>query len=250
MFHILYFRHVCDLPHVKKLFDDQPLLKLMPHNSDGVFERFKVTLVEMMWQGLGNCSSRMFVDKNGNAVTVFDEHQLISADIYNYPTPTLDQWVSLTFSSGKTVKARIDEEFVYSAMYVNEDVVKSLGKEMCIALDVALAASGCEAVVEGFYSLINAHKKSGGQSNDVLVQRAIVDWSLPMPASCPGTMRAIASLYTQGDNSHKLPKHRLPVFVDSRERATRNYENSKVIDRIKHEPPRCPHVLNESDKYN
>ena len=200
----------------------------MPHNSDSVFERFKVTLVEMMWQGLGNCASKMFVDKDDNTVTAFDEYQLISANVCDLPTPTLDQWVSLTFSSGKTVKARIDDVFVFSAMYVNEDVVKSLGKEMCIALDVALAASGCEAVVEGFYSLVNAHKKSGGQSNEVLVHRAMVDWSLPQPVSCPDTMRAIADLYTKGDKSHKLSKHRLLVFVDARERASRYLDAMKT----------------------
>ena len=54
-------------------------------------------------------------------------------------------------------------------MYVNEDVVKLLGKQMCIALDVALAASGCKAVVEGFYSLVHAHTKRGGQSNSAQI---------------------------------------------------------------------------------
>ena len=33
-------------------------------------------------------------------------------------------------------------------------------------------------------------------------------------------MRAIADLYTKGDNNHKLPKHRLPVFADARERTS------------------------------
>ena len=41
---------------------------------------------------------------------------------------------------------------------------------MCISLDIALAGSGCEAVVEGFYSVVGAHKESGGQSNIVLMQ--------------------------------------------------------------------------------
>jgi hypothetical protein len=183
---------VCDLSHVKKLLDDESMLNLMPHKGDSVLERFKITLMEMMWQGLGNCASRMFLDKDNNPVTAFDKEQLTSARICNLPM--LDQWFSLTFSSGTTIKARIDEEFLFAAIYVNEDVVKSLGKEMCIALDVALAVSGCKAVVEGFYSIVSAHKKSGGQSNGVLVHRSIVDWSLPQPASCPHTMRATADI--------------------------------------------------------
>ena len=221
------------------------MLNLMPHNSDIVLERFKTTLMAMMWQGLGNCARRMFIDKDNEPVTAFDGHQLISASVCDHPS--IDQWFSLTFSSGKTVRARIDEEFVFTSMYLNEDVVKSLGKEMCISLDIALAVSGCEAIVEGFYSLVSAHKKKGGQSNEVLTERAIVDWSLPHPASCPATMRAIAKLYTEGDDSHNLPRHRLPVFGDVRGRASGNYEISKVVDRIKNERPRCPHVLKDNN---
>ena len=42
-------------------------------------------------------------------------------------------------------------------------------KKICIALDVALESSGCEAIVEGFCIFVNVHKKSGAQSNDILV---------------------------------------------------------------------------------
>ena len=44
---------------------------------------------------------------------------------------------------------------------------------MFISLDIALAVSGCEAIVERFYSLMNAHKKGGGQSNEVLVNSGL-----------------------------------------------------------------------------
>ena len=68
-------------------------------------------------------------------------------------------------------------------------------------------------------------------SNEVIVQRAIVDWSILHPVSCPETIKAIAQLNTEGDEKHKLPKHGLPVFGDFRKRAN-SYEVSKVIDRI------------------
>ena len=44
-----------------------------------------------------------------------------------------------------------------------------IGKELCIAFDVELGSSRCEAIVEGLYILVNVNKKSGGQSNDILV---------------------------------------------------------------------------------
>ena len=79
---------------------------------------------------------------------------------------------------------------------------------MCIALDVALAAGGCEAVVEGFYSLMKAHKRAGGQGNKILVKRAVVDWSIPDPLSCPNTMQEIGELYTEGNKELGIKKHK------------------------------------------
>jgi len=64
---------------------------------------------------------------------------------------------------------------LFSLFYVHEELYHDVGQEFCISLDVALGGSGCEAVVEGFYSLVKAHTKAGGQSNAVLMERAVVD---------------------------------------------------------------------------
>ena len=151
----------------------------------------------------------------------------------------------MSFSSGISVDARLDEEFITSTFYINVEVVESLGQEMCIALDAALATSGCEAIVEGFYSVVSAHKKSGGQSNQSLCHRAIVDWCLPHPIRCPETVKEIARVYTEGDEKHQLKKHRAQFFTDARGRATSTISISKVVDRMASETPRCPHVLKE-----
>ena len=103
--------------------------------------------------------------------------------------------------------------------YENESIYTNIGKEFCIALDVALGSRGCEASVEGFYILLNVHKKSRGQSNDILVQRALVDWTLPHSISCPKTMKQIARIYTDGDPKTGLIKHRLSTFFDKGETA-------------------------------
>jgi hypothetical protein len=91
-------------------------------------------------------------------------------------------------------------------------------------LDVALAAGGCEAAVEGFYSLVNAHKKAGRQGNEMLVKRAVVDWSLlDFTLTCPKTMEEIGQLYTKESKKLGLAKHRMPLFSDER--------SSKAIQR-------------------
>ena len=106
-----------------------------------------------------------------------------------------------------------------------------------------LRRRGCEASVEGFYILLNVHKKSGGQSNDILVQRALVDWTLPHSISCPKTMKQIARIYTDGDPKTGLIKHRLSTFFDKREPACKIFERSKAVDKLKNEPARFSFIV-------
>eukprot|EP00794_Sanderia_malayensis_P018565 gene18565-20427_t len=129
-------------------------------------------------------------------------------------------------------------------------VTKEGKQEACLALDVALASGGCEAIVEGFYSVVKAHTMSGGQSNKVLMERSVVDWSLPHPISCPKTIAKIGQLYTNGSKSLGISKHRVPVFFDERERAARKYKVSKVVDRITSNIPRCPFLVVDDIGHN
>lgn len=46
-----------------------------------------------------------------------------------------------------------------------------VGKEVMIAIDIALAKGDTEAVVESFYSKMSSHSMSGGQSNETLALR-------------------------------------------------------------------------------
>ena len=112
--------------------------------------------------------------------------------------------------------------------YENKSIYTDIGKEFCIDLDVALGSSGCEAIVEGFCILVNVHKKSGGQSNDILVQRALVDWTLPHSISCPKSMKQIAKIYTDGNPKTGLIKHRLSTFFNKREPNAKNTKEAKL----------------------
>ncbi len=156
---------------------------------------------------------------------------------------SLDQWFSLKFASGVVVKAKLHEENFFASFYNNQIVFESLGKELCIAVDVALAGSGCEAIVEGFYSVVAAHKKNGGQGNTVLTERAVVDWCIPDPITCPETMKKIAHLYTEGNKKMGIARHRSANLFDERGRAKGKHKVSKVVDRLTTEKPRCPHVI-------
>ncbi len=238
-----FYNVVCNIPHIQTLADTDHNLSLLPHDSNAILKKFKTTMEKILWFGLGDLA--LFVDQQGNAVQEFQESTLLSLTAVS--DVSLNQWFELEFASGVKVKAKLDEENLVASFYTNQVISESLGKEMCIALDIALAAGGCEAIVEGFYSVVKAHTKSGGQSNNVLVQRAIVDWTIPDPLSCPNTMREIARLYTDGNKKLGIAKHRLPVFFDERERAARRHRVSKVVDRLSSATPRCPHVI-QADK--
>ena len=95
------------------------------------------------------------------------------------------------------------------------------------------------------YSVVASHKKSGGQGNTILTQRAIVDWSIVNTISCPETIAKIASLYTDGDKKHGIRKHWSAEFFDECNQA--KYDVSKVVDRLTTGKPRCPHVI-QADK--
>lgn len=234
-----FFKVVCNIPHVRALADSDSSLMLLPHNSAVVFKRFKDTLKKMIWFGLGNRFD-IFVDLKGNLLPQFQESHLVSISAVD--SAMLDQVFNLEFASGPEVRAKLQEENLIASFYNEKVIYESLGKEMCISLDIALAASGCEAIVEGFYSLLSAHKKSGGQGNDVLVQRAIVDWSIPDPVICPKTITEIVNLYTHGNKKLGIARHRPPQYFDERGRASR-WHVSKVVDRLRTEKPRCPHII-------
>ena len=99
-----------------------------------------------------NCADQMFLKENSQHVSEFNDQQLVTMQFKE--KPSLDKWFSLHFSSESTITACLDEEFIVSTFYTNQDVVDLLGQEMCIAIDVALAGDGCEAVVKAFTALL------------------------------------------------------------------------------------------------
>ena len=236
------FECVCELPQVEELARQEPDLHLFPHDSNLVFRRYKSVVKEIIWGSKYDILGKLFKS---------DENEVISGRLSKIvPIDeefTLNQIFLITMTSGKELKVKIDEELFFSEIYENPAIYEDIGKEMCISLDVVLAASGCEAVVEGFYSLVKEHKKNGGQLNASLIQRSVVDWVLPHPIQCPNTVKNITKLYTDGNKERALRPHRNTKFFDSRQRASGKYKVSKVVDRLAQQTVKCPHVLSEDD---
>ena len=122
----------------------------------------------MVWENLGNVAQKMFVTEKGEFVVEFDRSQLVHMSVFE--AHSLNKYFQLNFSSGVSVIAHLNEEFIISTFYTNVEIYQSLGQDACIVLDVALASSGCEAIIEGFYSVVKAQAQSSGQSNKVLTE--------------------------------------------------------------------------------
>ena len=71
----------------------------------------------------------------------------------------------------KPIKAKLNEEAVYKSIYTDKVLYNTIGVKACVAIDIALAKGGTEAVVESYYSIIKSQQKSGNQLNETLALR-------------------------------------------------------------------------------
>ena len=69
------------------------------------------------------------------------------------------------------IKAKLNEEAVYKNIYTDKTLYNAIGVEGCVAIDIALAKGGTDAVVESYYSVMTSQQKSGNQLNETLALR-------------------------------------------------------------------------------
>lgn len=72
-----FYQHVCSLPHVQALADANHDMDLLPTDSHAVLKRFKNTLQNIFWMGLGSCVEELFVDRQGEVVVEFRNSRMI-----------------------------------------------------------------------------------------------------------------------------------------------------------------------------
>ena len=232
---MMFWKTLSSLPQITKLIEESDL-NLLPHDGPIVFRRLKTIMFNLFWKNKYSCFLDLFIDEKRNNIDLANSLHLVSikqrkaVDHFH-----LNEMYDIELSDGSTHQVQLNETKIYSLFYSNESVYSSAGKEVCIVLDVALGSCGCEAVVEGFYSLVKAHTQTGGQSNEVLMERAVVDWILPHPISCPKIVGEITKIYTEGDKENGLKQHRSVKFFDPAGRAFNKYDTSKVVDRQREE---------------
>ena len=128
-----------------------------------------------------------------------------------------------------------------------QQIYEAVGKEMCTAIDIALAKGGTEAVVESYYSVMKKQSTGSHMSNDTLDLRTMVDWCYPDQGVCPATLTQVAMLHATGSSKFGVEKQRAPIHTDSRNRSVYS-GRSKVLQRMKKEKAKLPFLLHKSDQ--
>jgi len=142
----------------------------------------------------------------------------------------------VTSCSDEPIIAHLDETLLWSLIYTNKSLYSRLGREVCILLDIAYNLGGTEAVAESYYSVMESQRQDGGQCNNTLDMRTLIDWCMPNVLACTNQISAIAKIYHAGDQLGGVAKHRSPVLM--------NNKPSKVMTRIQTEKKGLPHLRN------
>ena len=98
---------------------------------------------------------------------------------YNF-TVKADREETLT-----TVRTVFEEHDLIRCTYTDEALYSRVGEPLSRVLDVALAKGDPETAVETLYSVMGGQHKDGGQSNDTLVNRTKVNWSVSSVVAVP-----------------------------------------------------------------
>ena len=103
--------------------------------------------------------------------------------------------------------------------------------------------SGTEATAESFYRVVEKQEMEGGQTIDVLMNRAKIDWCLPSVIQRDSAITEMAKLYINGDKELGLAKRYIPVYRDRRSWQKHEGDMSKVLQRICSSRPKLPILL-------
>ena len=106
------------------------------------------------------------------------------------------------------------EEVLIKSLYTDSSFYSTVGQEFSLIFDIVYAMSGTEAVERSFYWVLDKQEMEGGQSTQVLMNCAKVDWCLPSIIQCDSALNEMACMYINGDNDCGLNKRHIPVYSE------------------------------------
>ena len=129
---------------------------MLPSLSQQVHKSFKDAVYQVVWNNLGDCRNDWFPPLEGaQCQTLLSEFKVKSEEF------EIEDRFTFKYDDGVCI-TRLDQATAFSTFYTNKTIYQMAGKECCIAIDVALAMSDSEAVVESYYSVMKTQSMLGG----------------------------------------------------------------------------------------
>ena len=114
---------------------------------------------------------------------------------------SLTETFSVTLNDGRVFQVAFHEKNLIKALNTDQNFYFSVGQEFCIISDVMYATMGTESVVESFCGVLRNQKMDGGQSLEVLANRAKIDRPFPAILQCKRAIDKMVGIYINGDVS-------------------------------------------------
>ena len=213
------FAFICSLKHVQ-LFSASEDVSFVAALSHVINRKIKTSMKELVWQpqhvdvlgkfakvvdskgGLGAylCDHFDYVDK-GKKVHIESIRAKVGVlkSLSLSPRTVHFKNVYDAEFEFQSLSLAIDEEELLVQMFTNPAVYNMLGVEACICYDICLAKGGTEAVVESFYSSMQAQAMSGGQDNETLALRTKFEWVMPPLIQADKFVKETAKIYIEGN---------------------------------------------------
>ena len=179
-------RFVSRLPHVAALN-----LPLCEERSGEVFWSLKKVLLSFVWGDTFQSLFALFfkiLNKDGKLEEI---HLPQNAFLLEFETTSgssrefsLSDVYAITLNNKVSYTVVLQEDVIIQALYTDASFYTRVGQEFCILFDIMYAKTGTEAVVESFYRVVEKQEMDGGQSIQVLGNRAKVDWCFPPILQC------------------------------------------------------------------
>ena len=135
----------------------------------------------------GDLSSEPLSIPDGIAMTMFQRS--------TGPQFSLSEVFEVELSNEEKMKVFFDEVALIEALYTDSSFYSAIGQEFCLVFDIFYAKSGTEAVAESFYRVVEKQDMEGGQTIDILMNSAKIDWYLPSVIQCDSAITEMAKLY-------------------------------------------------------
>ena len=164
------------LPFVVELQITDDALNLHPQLGAKVYVKFMEVVSDVIWRSSESCRSMWFPLSN---IDMPEGEALDEFPVLSDPYLLDDTHLFLFVSDG--YHRKLYGPALIHTFNMREGIYDTVPREFWIYLDVALAMSGSEAVVECYYSDMKKQHIDGGQSTETLAYLTNTDGLLPIP---------------------------------------------------------------------